>query len=252
MKQWYEELFENAAKSYDKEPFVKGTHGEVDFIEKELAYDKSAPVLDIGCGTGRHAIELAKRGYEVTAVDLSASQLDFARVKAAAANVPVQFVRVDARHLNYSAQFDAVIMVCEGAFPLMETDEMNFEILKNAFRALRQGGVFILTTLNGLFPLFHSVKDYINEHQDHDSIKASTFDLMTFRDYSEYEHVDDDGNKYPLNCNERYYVPSEITWLLKMVGFSEINIYAAELGNWSRDKKLTTEDLEMLVVTRKE
>jgi ubiquinone/menaquinone biosynthesis C-methylase UbiE len=252
MKQWYEELFENAAKSYDKEPFVKGTHGEVDFIEKELAYDKSAPVLDIGCGTGRHAIELAKRGYAVTAVDLSATQLDLARVKATAANVPVQFVRADARHLNYSAQFDAVIMVCEGAFPLMETDEMNFEILKNAFRALRQGGVFILTTLNGLFPLFHSVKDYINEHQDHDSIKASTFDLMTFRDYSEYEHVDDDGNKHPIKCNERYYVPSEITWLLKMVGFSEIDIYAAELGNWSRDKKLTTEDLEMLVVTRKE
>lgn len=71
MKQWYEELFENSAKSYDKEPFVKGTRGEVDFIEKELVSDKSATILDIGCGTGRHAIELAKRGYSVTAVDLS-------------------------------------------------------------------------------------------------------------------------------------------------------------------------------------
>jgi hypothetical protein len=134
----------------------------------------------------------------------------------------------------------------------METDEMNYKILKNAFRALKQGGVLILTTLNGLFPLFHSVKDYINEHQDHDSIKASTFDLMTFRDYSEYEHVDDDGNKHLIKCNERYYVPSEITWLLKMVGFLEIDIYAAEQGNWSRDKKQTTEDLEILVITRKE
>jgi 2-polyprenyl-3-methyl-5-hydroxy-6-metoxy-1,4-benzoquinol methylase len=115
MKQWFEELFENSAKSYDKEPFVKGTHGEVDFIEKELASNKSASILDIGCGTGRHAIELAKRGYSVTAVDLSASQLNLARIKAAAANVPVQFVRADARHLNYSGQFDTVIMVCEGA-----------------------------------------------------------------------------------------------------------------------------------------
>src|SRR5674536_219855 len=173
MKQWYEELFENSAKSYDQQPFVKGTHGEVDFIEEELGFNRSATILDLGCGTGRHAIELAKRGYTVTAVDLSASQLDLAREKAVAANVTVQFVEADARHLNYSGQFDAVIIVCE----------------------VRQGGVFILTTLNGLFPLFHSVRDYINEHQDHDSIKASKFDLMTFRDYSEYEHIDDDGKK---------------------------------------------------------
>ncbi|MGZ4864127.1 MAG: methyltransferase domain-containing protein [Halobacteriota archaeon] len=252
MKQWYEELFENSAKSYDQQPFVEGTHGEVDFIEEELGFSRSSTILDIGCGTGRHAIELAKRGYTVTAVDLSTSQLDRAREKAIAANVTVQFVEADARHLNYSGQFDAVIIVCEGAFPLMETDEMNFEILKNAFCALRQGGVFILTTLNGLFPLFHSVRDCINEHQDCNSIKASLFDLMTFRDYSEYEHVDDNGNKRIIKCSQRYYLPTEIMWLLKMVGFAEIDIYAAELGNWSRDKKLTSEDLEMLVVTKKE
>jgi 2-polyprenyl-3-methyl-5-hydroxy-6-metoxy-1,4-benzoquinol methylase len=227
------------------------TRGEVDFIEKELVSDKSATILDIGCGTGRHAIELAKRGHSVTAIDLSASQLNQARLNAAATDMTVQFAKADARHLDYSNHFDGVIMVCEGAFPLMETDEMNFDILKNASRALKQRGLFIMTTLNGLFPLFHSVKDYMNEHQDHGSIKESTFDLMTFRDYSEYEHVDDDGNKHSIECNERYYVPSEITWLLKMAGFSEIDIYAAELGNWRRDKKLTTEDLEMLVVTRK-
>jgi ubiquinone/menaquinone biosynthesis C-methylase UbiE len=117
MKQWYEDLFENSAKSYDKEPFVKGTHGEVDFMEEELASDKSATILDIGCGTGRHAIELAKRGYSVTAIDFSASQLDQARLNAAAANVTVQFVEADARHLDYNNQFDVVIMVSEGASP---------------------------------------------------------------------------------------------------------------------------------------
>ncbi|MDD1726129.1 MAG: class I SAM-dependent methyltransferase [Euryarchaeota archaeon] len=252
MKQWYEEMFENSAKSYDQEPFVKGTQGEVDFIEKELGFNRSAIILDIGCGTGRHAIELAKRGYAVTAVDLSESQLDLAREKAAAVDVTVQFVKADARLLDYSGQFDAVIIACEGAFPLMETDEMNFEILKNAFRVLRQGGVFILTTLNALFPLFHSIRDHLNEQLDNDSYKTSTFDLMTFRDHSEYEHVDDNGNKHLVKCNERYYAPSEIMWLLKTAGFVKIDIYAAELGNWSRDKKLTTEDLEMLVVSKKD
>jgi hypothetical protein len=49
-------------------------------------------------------------------------------------------------------------MLCEGAFPLMETDEMNYEILKNAAKTLKDYGEIIFTTLNGLFPLYHSVE----------------------------------------------------------------------------------------------
>jgi len=61
MKQWYEELFENYAETYDTEKFTKGTIGECDFIEKEINYDKTAKILDVGCGTGRHSIELSKK-----------------------------------------------------------------------------------------------------------------------------------------------------------------------------------------------
>jgi len=60
MKQWYEELFENYANRYDKECFVHRTLGERDFIEEELGYDKKKRIIDIGCGTGRHSIELTK------------------------------------------------------------------------------------------------------------------------------------------------------------------------------------------------
>src|SRR4030042_3157812 len=111
-------------------------------------------------------------------------------------------------------------MLCEGSFPLMETDEMNFAILRNIFFSLKPGGKVIFTTLNGLFPLFHSVKEFMNENMVTGSVKALTFDLMTFRDYNEYTIADDDGNERILKCNERYYVPSEITWLLKSLGFS--------------------------------
>ena len=60
MKQWYETLFEDYANQYDKENFTQGTLGECDFIEKELNYNKSFKILDVGCGTGRHAIELTE------------------------------------------------------------------------------------------------------------------------------------------------------------------------------------------------
>ncbi len=87
MKQWYEELFENYGLKYDEEVFTQGTMGECDFIEKEAGYNKGIKILDIGCGTGRHAIELTRRGYNVTGVDLSESQLFRARQKARAAKL---------------------------------------------------------------------------------------------------------------------------------------------------------------------
>jgi len=253
MKQWYEQLFENYARTYDNEVFTKGTIGECDFIEKEINYDKSVKILDIGCGTGRHTIELSKRGYLVTGIDLSESQLQRAKQKASAESLTIDFQKHDARTPHFSNAFGLVIMLCEGGFALMETDEMNFQILQNATKALKDGGKFIFTTLNGLFPLFHSVKDFYAAEKKEGTAecKNCSFDLMTFRDHNTTEFIDDSGNKKSLDCNERFYVPSEITWLLKSLHFRTIDIYGAKLGAFSRNHKLTTEDFEMLVIAEK-
>lgn len=253
MKQWYELLFEDYARKYDKECFVQGTAGECDFIEKEIAYDRSLKIIDIGCGTGRHSIELAKRGYQITGIDLSESQLQRAKEKAQEQGLRIVFERRDARALPFKGEFDMAIMLCEGGFSLMETDEMNFEILKNATKALKDKGKLIFTTLNGLFPLFHSVNEFYKSAQKEgqSQCKECSFDLMTFRDHNTTVFEDDSGNKKELKCNERYYVPSEITWLLKTLGYREIDIFGAKLGAFSRNDKLTTEDFEMLVVCQK-
>ena len=81
MKQWYEELFENYGDKYEAENFVGGTIGECDFIDSEIEENKALRLLDVGCGTGRHSIELAKRGYSVIGIDLSHSLLTKAREK---------------------------------------------------------------------------------------------------------------------------------------------------------------------------
>jgi 2-polyprenyl-3-methyl-5-hydroxy-6-metoxy-1,4-benzoquinol methylase len=253
MKQWYETLFENYGMKYDKESFTQGTIGECDFIEKEIDYNKSARILDIGCGTGRHSIELAKRGYSLTGIDLSEAMLKRAKEKAKEEKVEVDFQREDARNLAFREEFDLAIMICEGAFSLMETDEMNYRILQNAAKALKKNGKLIFTTLNALFPLYHSVKDFIESHEKdgNASCEESSFDLMTFREHNITSLEDDSGNEIKLQCNERYYVPSEITWLLKSLNFKTVNIYGAKLGAFSRKNKLTTEDFEMLVIAEK-
>lgn len=252
-KQWYEKLFENYARKYDREPYTQGTAGECDSIEREINFDKSLKILDVGCGTGRHSIELARRGYSVTGIDLSESMLKRTREKAREQKVRVNFIRADARSLPFESEFDLAIMLCEGGFSLMETDEMNFDILKSVTRALKPGGKFIFTALNGLFPLFHSVKEFLetNKGENRTVFEGHTFDLMTFRDHSRLTLEDDDGRPIELEANERYYVPSEITWLLKSLGYAKVEIFGARLGAYSREDRLTTEDFEMLVIAQK-
>ena len=252
-KQWYESLFEDYGQTYDSESFTQGTIGECDFIEREFDYNKSFKILDVGCGTGRHSIELAKRGYKITGIDLSESMLQKAKDKAKSYNLDIEFQKHDARNLPFNKDFDIAIMLCEGGFPLMETDEMNFEILNNVTKSLKKKGRFIFTTLNGLFPLYHSVEQFCDSTtgEGNATYRSNTFDLITFRDHNITEFVDDNGNKKTLDCNERYYVPSEITWLLKTLGFTTVEIYGARLGAFSRNDKLTTEDFEMLVIAEK-
>ncbi|MEA5574738.1 class I SAM-dependent methyltransferase [Calothrix sp. UHCC 0171] len=252
-KQWYESLFENYGLKYDNENFTQGTVGECDFIEREINFDKSLKILDVGCGTGRHTIELSNRGYNVTGIDLSEAQLARAKQKAESYNLKIDFQKQDARNLSFNNEFDVAIMLCEGGFPLMETDEMNYEILNCVTKALKENGKLIFTTLNGLFPLYNSVENFCasTTKEGNAAYRSNTFDFMTFRDYNVTEFEDDSGNKKTLECNERYYVPSEITWLLKSLGYKEINIFAAKLGAFSRNDKLTTEDFEMLVIAEK-
>jgi 2-polyprenyl-3-methyl-5-hydroxy-6-metoxy-1,4-benzoquinol methylase len=252
-KQWYESLFENYGQKYDSEIFTQGTIGECDFIETELKSDKSLKVLDVGCGTGRHSVELTRRGYSVTGIDLSETQLKRAKEKAESINLKIDFQQQDARYLSFNNEFDIAIMLCEGGFPLMETDEMNFDILRSVTKSLNKHGKIMLTTLNGLFPLYHSVEKFCASVAEGGAAtyRSNTFDLMTFRDHNVTEFEDDLGDKKVLECNERYYVPCEITWLLKSLGYKKVEIFGAKLGAFSRNDKLTCEDFEMLIIAEK-
>lgn len=252
--QWYEKLFANYGKTYDKEPFTKGTLGECDFIEAEIGFNKDIKILDVGCGTGRHTIELTKRGYNVVGIDLSLSQLAQAKQKASEIGLDIDFRHMDARNLPFSAEFDLAVMLCEGGFPLMETDEMNFEILKSVGKALKDKSKFIFTTLNGFFPIFNSINRFheSGETTEGASYISANFDLMTMRDYNTTTFTDDEGQEHSIECNERYYLPSEISWLLKNLDFSKIEFFGAKLGAFSRTDKLGTDDFEMLVVARKQ
>jgi 2-polyprenyl-3-methyl-5-hydroxy-6-metoxy-1,4-benzoquinol methylase len=251
MKKWFEELFTNYAETYEKEDYTKGTLQEVSFIEKEIKRDKRIDVLDVGCGTGRHAIELAKRGYKVTGIDLSPSQLRRAAKNAKAAGVRVEFLRKDARDFSFKSKYGLVIMLCEGGFPLMETDEENYRILENCAASLKKGGKFVFTTLNALFPLVNSLKTFLNDSSVTTRTSKLSFNISTLRETSVMEFRDDSGVKKILRCNERFYMPSELSWMLKTLGFRKIDIFGCTVGRFRRNVKPSPREFELLVIAEK-
>jgi ubiquinone/menaquinone biosynthesis C-methylase UbiE len=104
-------------------------------------------VLDLGCGWGRHSVELARRGCAVVGIDQSAELLEHARRGAEDAGVQVEWVHGDYRKLDREAEFDAVLSLFSSlGYSLRDADDLS--VLSGARRALRSDGVFVLETMH--------------------------------------------------------------------------------------------------------
>ena len=201
--EWYRELFEEMGIEYENYSFTKNTENEVKWMIGEYLTNPEMKILDVGCGTGRHAISLATKGYKnITAIDLSSSLIKAAKEVSKRKNVQVDFRVCDARKLSFKNEFDAVICLCEGAFGLLENDTENYKILKVIHKSLKKHGIFILTTLN----LFREEK----------------FDPMTCRAEFEEEITRKDGQKKIIKCSDRSYSFPELKWVLEQHGFEVI------------------------------
>jgi SAM-dependent methyltransferase len=112
---WFEPLADHLGSAYLRYSFTKGTDQEVGFLVDALGLQPGMRVLDVGCGPGRHAHSLGRRGIAVHGVDISQRFIDIARDDAPDG---VTFARLDARRLPFVEEFDAAISLCQGAFGL--------------------------------------------------------------------------------------------------------------------------------------
>jgi SAM-dependent methyltransferase len=145
-KPWYEEVFdEDFLRTL---PFMtpEQTAREVKFIREALSPAKGGDVLDIGCGYGRHALELAQQGLRLTGLDLSLPMLIKAADSAQRRGLAVNFVHADMREMTFNAQFDAAYCVLS-SFGYFD-EETNLRVATAIGRALKPGGRFLLDIIN--------------------------------------------------------------------------------------------------------
>lgn len=240
----WEEFFDGHAPVYMDNSFTKNTAQEVDFVLKELRLPPRSCIPDAGCGTGRHAVELAKRGYQVTGVDISADMLAEAKKTAKQAKVDVTWVQADMVKLISAKKFDAAICLCEGAFGLLSASDDHIEhdlnILRNIHVALKPKAKLILTTLNG----YRLIRQYNKE-----DVASGRFNPNTLVEKESVEYDSLEGKKGAL-VRERGYVPTELILLFRLAGFVVENIWGGTAGNWGH-RQLELDEMEVMIVARK-
>ncbi|MGB2698060.1 MAG: class I SAM-dependent methyltransferase [Candidatus Zixiibacteriota bacterium] len=243
-KNEWEIFFDAHAPIYMENSFTKNTVEEVDFILEELKLPPGNHILDVGCGTGRHSVELAKRGYRVTGVDISSGMLSEARKAAGEAGVEVDWIHADASKFTSPGSFDAVICLCEGAFGLLGRDddplEHELSILRNINKALKTNKKLILTALNG----FRMIRDHSQE-----DVESGKFDPITLVEVSSQEYDTAEGKKSVL-VKERGFIPTELAVLLRQAGYRVEHIWGGTAGNWGR-RKIDLDEMEIMVIARK-
>ena len=120
---------------------------QVDFLLERLDNAPPCDVLDLGCGDGRHSLELARRGYRVTGLDLSEDLLDRARSRTVDEGLDVTFIQSDMRDAPGVSAFDLVVNFFT-SFGYFSEDRENARVLDAIARSLRSGGRFLMDYLN--------------------------------------------------------------------------------------------------------
>lgn len=136
-------IYQKYADYYDILYRYKNYAKECDFlgkIFKKYSREKVVSILDLGCGTGNHALILAKRGWRITGVDLSARMINLAREKAE--RLKIDFKQGDARKISLGKKFDVILLMFNVIGYQVSNDDI-FAVLQNAARHLKKGGLLV-------------------------------------------------------------------------------------------------------------
>jgi SAM-dependent methyltransferase len=238
-------FFDGHAPVYMQNEFTRNTLAEVEFLLDVLRLPAGARILDLGCGTGRHAVELARRGYNLVGVDLSRGMLHQAQAAARGAGVTASWVQADARRFAAPGAFDAAVCLCEGSFGLVDDGEdplaHDRAIAANLARCLRPGGRLVLTALNA----FKLLRQYGPE-----DIAAGAFDPATLTERHTMEWDSAAGPRRVI-VREHGHRPDDLRALFESAGLAVEHVGGGTAGDWGFRPVDPDEYEIMLIGTRR-
>lgn len=219
---WFEDLAAHMGETYLRYSFTKGTDQEVSFLVDSLGLAAGSRVLDVGCGPGRHSLELGRRGMRVHGIDISASFVDVARAAADREGLGdrVTFERLDARIAAFPPVFDAAVCLCQGAFGLMDHLSHDLEILSGLAAALKPGGAFALSAFNA----YYAVRYHTEATFDADSGVSS--EETTVRNAA--------GEALTAELRTGCFTPRELRLMCRQVGLSVDEVLSVEPGAYGK------------------
>jgi histidinol-phosphate/aromatic aminotransferase/cobyric acid decarboxylase-like protein/ubiquinone/menaquinone biosynthesis C-methylase UbiE len=218
---WYEDFFAPEfwqVAQYEYTP--ERTGREVDYLASVLdAYAPGKRVLDLGCGTGRHAIGLAARGYQVVGLDVSAWALDRAAEAADAAGVEARWLRCDLLGGIPAEADGADAAICLQAFGL-GADEQQVRFLREVRRSLVPGGLFVLDHSSVLPIVRHYAPEAAFETEGLRARFHRSYRTVAGRSAGRIEVDRDGAAPASLRDDVRLYQPAGIRALLSVSGFA--------------------------------
>jgi cyclopropane fatty-acyl-phospholipid synthase-like methyltransferase len=197
---------------------------EVDEIERRLELTGPSEILDAPCGTGRHSLELARRGHRVTGVDFNPKVIERARESAGKEGLSAEFRLQDLRHVDDEARFDAALCAW-GSFGYFDEAD-NADHLCRVCRALRPGGRFFLDA-HVAETLFHKYRtqDWFWWGEGEQRVRVleeRRFDCDTARMESTWT-FQKNGTETSHNLSIRIYTYHDLRVLLEQVGFTSFS-----------------------------
>ncbi|MBL8683380.1 MAG: methyltransferase domain-containing protein [Myxococcales bacterium] len=221
-RHWWEEIFNDDFLRTQRRYTPEQAKKEGDFIEASLGVEKGATVLDVGCGIGRQAVELASRGYEVLGMDLSLPMLSRASDTAQLRGVKLNFLQSDMLEMEFNELFDAAY--CVGSTFGFFDDEKNADVIHRLHRALKPGGTLLLEVVNRDYaaPQHPAMTWY--EADGCVCMEETQFNWFTSRLEGKRTLLLEDGRQREQKFSMRLYSLHELGKVLHGAGFRVIEV----------------------------
>jgi SAM-dependent methyltransferase len=216
-RQWWETLFSDDYLRTVVRPSVAQIARQVDFMQASLGVTKGTAVLDVGCGLGQHALEFARRGCLVVALDLALPMITRAAEDAQQEGLRINFLHKDIRDIGFEGTFDAV--VCVGTTFGFFDDEQNREVLGRLANALKPGGRLLLEVVNRDHVLASQPNLQWFEGDGCVVMEESDFNYYSSRLTVKRTMMREDGRQTESEYSIRLYALHELGQMMQAVGF---------------------------------